>query len=326
LDATSLDSSGTAPSASRDSESIHSPDDDGYDHAAAEERAVTTADRIEWTIEAYLSNEDRADISNPIHSTEVAARYGFDGALVGGVTVWGWATPVILEVLGERWLEHGWCEFGFRQPTYPGDRLTVVAVHGTNEDASAWSVTMTNQNGVECVRGTVGLGDALWASELVTPQRMTGERVAELLPLLVLERAAVGEDWAAKTIDATAELAREFSREQQHEDDELFTGEQPLMHPAWTAGWAENLLRHNFAVPSSMHTRSRVQHLAPVRSGQRVTGGAHLLAAYEQRAHHFANFDVLLRGEDETELARLRHWTVFRIATPEERAAADARA
>ena len=287
---------------------------------------MTTTDRIEQTIEAYLSNEDSAEISNPIHSTEVAARYGFSGALVGGVTVWGWATPVILEALGEGWLEHGWCEFGFRQPTYPGDVLTVVGERGAAEDGTAWSVTMTNQDGVNCVWGTVGLGDASWAGEFVTPQQMTGEPLAERLPPLVLESAPVGEDWVAKTIDATAELAREFSQEKQHETREVFTGERPLMHPAWTAGWAENLLRHNFAVPSSMHTRSRVQHLAPIATGQRVTGGAHLLEAYDRRAHHFANFDVLLRGEDDRGLARLRHWTVFRIATPEERAAADSQA
>jgi len=294
-----------------------------YHRAVAEERAMPTTDRIEQTIEAYLSNEDSAEISNPIHSTEVAARYGFGGALVGGVTVWGWATPVILEALGEGWLEHGWCEFWFRQPTYPGDVLTVVGERVATEDGTAWSVTMTNQDGVDCVRGTVGLGDASWAGEFVMPQQMTGEPLAERLPPLVLESAPVGEDWTAKTIDATAELAREFSQEKQHETREVFTGERPWMHPAWTAGWAENLLRHNFAVPSSMHTRSRVQHLAPIRAGQRVTGGAHLLEAYDRRAHHFANFDVLLRGEDDTNLARLRHWTVFRIATPEERAATD---
>ena len=287
---------------------------------------MTTADRIEQTIEAYLSNEDSVDISNPIHSSEVAAKYGFSGALIGGVTVWGWATPVILEALGADWLEHGWCEFGFRQPSYPGDTLTVSAVRGVDGDDSAWSVTMTNQDGVDCVRGTVGLGDAEWADDFVTPDRMTGEPLAEVLPPLLLGSAPVGEDWSAKTIHATAELAREFSLDKQHEESELFTGSSPLLHPAWTAGWAENLLRHNFAVPSSMHTRSRIQHLAPVRSGQQVTGGAHLLEVYERRAHHFANFDVLVRGEDESDLARLRHWTVFRIATPEERAAADARA
>ena len=83
---------------------------------------MTSAQRIEHTVEAYLSNEDSPDISNPIHSSDVAAQFGFSGALVGGVTLWGWATSTVLEALGEGWLDHGWAEFSFRQPTYPGDQ------------------------------------------------------------------------------------------------------------------------------------------------------------------------------------------------------------
>ena len=63
---------------------------------------------IENRVDAYLDNDDSPDITNPIHSTEVAKAYGFAGPLVGGVTVWGWATDTILEALGEEWLEDGW--------------------------------------------------------------------------------------------------------------------------------------------------------------------------------------------------------------------------
>ena len=34
---------------------------------------------IENTVVAYLDNDDSPDITNPIHSTEVAKSYGFDG-------------------------------------------------------------------------------------------------------------------------------------------------------------------------------------------------------------------------------------------------------
>ena len=49
---------------------------------------------VENKVTAYLGHEDSPEISNPIHSTEVAKAYGFSGPLVGGVTVWGWATAV----------------------------------------------------------------------------------------------------------------------------------------------------------------------------------------------------------------------------------------
>ncbi len=65
---------------------------------------------IENTVVAYLDNDDSPDITNPIHSTEVAKSYGFDGPLVGCVTVGGWATDTILAAAGEGWLEEGWSE------------------------------------------------------------------------------------------------------------------------------------------------------------------------------------------------------------------------
>jgi len=69
-----------------------------------------------------------------------------------------------------------------------------------------------------------------------------------------------------------------------------------------------------------MHTRSRVQHHRKIAVGTSVTGGAHFIDAYERKAHHFANFDVLLQDQHGSDLAQLRHWTIFKIATLEERA------
>jgi acyl dehydratase len=280
-------------------------------------------DHIEDRIEAYLPHEDSPTIRNPIHSTEVARRFGFDRALVGGVTVWGWATPVIIEALGEAWLDRGWAAFAFRQPTYPGDAMTIVATPDADVPG-AWSVTMTNHEGVDCVRATVGLGDGPWIDEFVTPVRTEGAAEPAPKPPLVLDEARTGEDWIPMANELSIDEAREFARDAQHSDDPRFVGAQPRIHPAWLAARAESVMRHNWAIPSSMHTRSRVQHLAPASPGGVITSSAHLLAAYERRGHHFVDFDVLIRADDGTDLVRLRHTTAFRIATPEERAAAGA--
>ena len=275
---------------------------------------------IENTVVAYLDNDDSPDITNPIHSTEVAKSYGFDGPLVGGVTVWGWATDTILAALGEGWLEGGWAEYSFRQPTFPGDTLAIRARLNEGSSAASWTVEMINQSGAVCVSGMVGLGRAEWLDELVKPRSMGPTSEPGNKRPLTLENADIGKDWSAMELDFSEETSAEFIAQKQRTDNPLFTDKNAVAHPSWTAGGAEILLRHNFAIPSSMHTRSRVQHHRKIPVGTSVIGGAHLIDAYERKAHHFANYDVLLVDGEGVELAQLRHWTIFKIATVDERA------
>ena len=279
-----------------------------------------TRTTIENTVVAYLDNDDSPDITNPIHSTEVAKSYGFDGPLVGGVTVWGWATDTILSVLGESWLEEGWAEYLFRQPTFPGDTLTVRARLNEGAPDASWIVEMINQSDEVCVFGMIGLGKAQWLDELIKPSSMGPTIESGNKGPLTLENAEVGRDWAATELDFSPEEAKEFIAKKQRTDNPIFKDKNAVAHPSWTAGWAEKLLRHNFAIPISMHTKSRVQHHRKIPVGTSVIGGAHLIDAYERKAHHFANYDVLLVDGEGAELAQLRHWTVFRIATVDERA------
>ena len=274
---------------------------------------------IENTFIAYLDDEDSPDISNPIHSTEVASSYGFSGPLVGGVTVWGWCTDTILEALGEDWLDQGWSEYSFRQPTFPGDVLTIKAEKMAGSNSSEWEITMSNQSNVVCVSGKVGLGNASWAREFIRPIAIDVVAEVEEKGLMILEEVEVNKDWNAKTLTFSDEVNEEFVSVKQHTENPLFIGESAIAHPSWIAGWAEQLLRHNFIIPTSMHTRSRVQHVRKISLGTPVVAGARLLDVYERKSHHFANFDVLIQDQCGVDLALLRHWTIFRIATPEER-------
>lgn len=117
------------------------------------------ATAAERQITAFLDGEDSPTISNPIHSTEVAAQYGFRGALVGGVTVYGWFTPPLIEVLGERWLRDGWADVRFRRPTFPGDLMTAWVELGSD---GAATLAMLNPEGVATIEGTAGTGKAPW--------------------------------------------------------------------------------------------------------------------------------------------------------------------
>jgi acyl dehydratase len=272
-----------------------------------------TLQTAELPLTAFLDGEDSPDILNPIHSTAVAAQYGFRAALVGGVTVYGWLTPVILEVLGERWLTDGWTDVRFRKPVYPGDVLTARCELGAGGVAQ---VAMVNAEGVACIEGEAGNGTAAWIAGFHSPARRIAEDRPARLPRLTMDTAPNGQDLRPMFVPWSLDDARTWALEKQRDGSGRWTGESALVHPSWIAARMTPLLHHSFDYGPSIHTRSEIQHLAPAHAGQAFTVAGHFIRAYEEKGHHYARLDGALIGEDGQELARMRHTTIFRIRPP----------
>ena len=86
-----------------------------------------TTGTIEGEFIATMDDPDDPEMfeRNRIHTNAGAQEYGFQGAFVGGVTLYAWCVPTVIEALGEEWLDHGWVNIRFRRPTYPGARIRV---------------------------------------------------------------------------------------------------------------------------------------------------------------------------------------------------------
>ncbi|HEY7270616.1 MAG TPA: MaoC family dehydratase, partial [Dehalococcoidia bacterium] len=146
---------------------------------------MTTTRRYgERHITAFMEDPDNMNIGNVIHANQGAREYGYRAALVGGVTVYGWCVPAILQALGERWLEDGWIDVSFRHPTYPGDEMTARV---SERDGAGCDFSMTNQDGQACLTGELGLGRSPWLDELTMPSRRQAEPRPDSLPQLTLE-------------------------------------------------------------------------------------------------------------------------------------------
>jgi acyl dehydratase len=281
-----------------------------------EARMATATDAADQTVVAFLDEGDGSEVANPIHADGFAREHGFRGPLVGGVTVWGWATQAILDAAGPAWLDRGWSEIVFRQPTFPGDRVEIRVRAQTGQGKDRFAVRMTNQDGVDCVVATLGLGNAPWLGELTASSRLAPGPAPDPKPQLLLDRAPIGQDLVPMSVSGSAEDARAYVRRSQPADDRRFAGDRPRLHPGWIAGRPEDLLRHNFEIPASMHIRSRLQHLAPAVAGGRIAVAAKCVEAYERKGHHVGVFDCLVLDEGGVRLAHIRHTTIFRIATP----------
>ncbi len=270
---------------------------------------MTVARARERRIVAFLDHEDDpAAITNPVHATEFARQLGFAGPLVGGATVWGWAVPAILDALSDSWLDHGWARFRFRQPVHPGDELRIAL---TPEDGSSYALRMTNAARVDCVAGVVGLGANTALAGFAPPPPMSPTPVSDPRPQLCFDPDLAGHSWKPMAVDASPEALRAYVRRSHRTDDPRFAGPSPRLHPAWLVARAEALMRHNFAVSSSIHTHSEVEFLAPARAGGEAVVGGCCIALYERKGRPFVEFDCLVRGPDGRDLARMRHTTIF---------------
>ncbi|MFQ5382403.1 MAG: hypothetical protein ACE5EF_12405 [Dehalococcoidia bacterium] len=262
---------------------------------------------------AFMRNINDPDMPNVIHRADDARGYGYTSALVGGVTVYGWCVPAILEALGEEWLDRGWVEVFFRRPVYPDDRMLVrvtASEAGTNE------LTAENEaDGAICIRGRVGTGDGPWLDQFVLSRRLDPEPAPDNKPALTLDNAPIGQDLRTLGIEMTAAEAREYAETHQRDSNPLFRGKRPLVHPAAVARQMMPLLAHSYEYGKpSIHVSSHIQHLARVEAGQQLALTCHFIDAYERKGHHYAVFDGDLIGEDGRELARLRHTNIFRVA------------
>jgi acyl dehydratase len=258
-----------------------------------------------------MEDPDNMNISNVIHANQGAREYGYRAALVGGVTVYGWTVPAILQALGPRWLSDGWIDVSFRRPTYPGDEMTARVVE---RDDGLLELTMTNQDGEVCVSGELGLGRAPWLAELRVPARRQAEPRPASVPQLTPEVAPVGQDLRPMAVAISQEEARRFALEREQDETALFAGESPLIHPAWLAARMTPLIHHSYTYGPAIHARSHIQHLAAAEAGQTVTVAGHFREAYERKGHQYGVVDGVIISEDGRELARIRHTTIYQAA------------
>ncbi len=70
------------------------------------------------------------DSDNRIHSDEMAAAYGYTGALVPGVTQSAYLIHPAIEAWGMEWLERGYAHVTIKAPLYDEDRFEVTTTAG----------------------------------------------------------------------------------------------------------------------------------------------------------------------------------------------------
>src|SRR4051812_36982069 len=117
---------------------------------------MNSASQISTSLPVYRvhTRNTHASSDNRMHSDDVAASYGFKGALVPGVTVFSHMTQPLVAKHGAAWLARGAADVIFLKPAYDGDLLTV---QGERDVDGKYALSCANESGVELARMTAEL-------------------------------------------------------------------------------------------------------------------------------------------------------------------------
>ncbi len=137
-----------------------------------------------------------------IHDDGTASELGFRGGTVAGDVHMNQFPPVLLEVFGNRWFEHGNLSLRFRNATVDRESVRVFAERASGSQIEVW---MQRDDGLEVCRGTAAVGDHS-ASAL----RTADLRPCDPAELRILSRLAPG--MSLGSYEVVADPARQFER------------------------------------------------------------------------------------------------------------------
>jgi acyl dehydratase len=255
--------------------------------------------------------------ANRIHDDEVARRHGYAGALVAGVTLYGYLSRLAVDAWGLDWLARGTASVRFLRPVYDGDELRIggsIVARSANPVAgeAVAEIEARSPRGDVATTLVAGLawGGAAAAPDLGaypsaplpdTPPAATAATLSNLgsLGTVALRLDAAGLAQAAEDLD-----------------DPLsdYRGPRGVAHAGLLLRQANRALTENVALGPWIHVSSDVTHLGLARAGDLLETRGTVTRVYERSRRGWIDLDLLLVvAEGARPIARIRHTAIYRL-------------
>ncbi|MDH5738252.1 MAG: hypothetical protein OEZ23_08060 [Gammaproteobacteria bacterium] len=248
---------------------------------------------------------DALESENRIHSDDIAKRFGFEGALVGGVVVFGHMCYQPVKLTGEEWLTDNTAEVKFLKPAYDAQYLNIACQKTNNghnlechNDDNALLSTMTS------IKGAI-TPDPRWKT---APASTSIQRQEIHWDALEIDQAAPAHNWLP---DYDTNLAY---AEQICDDNPLYRqGSDSLVHPFWTSRECNAAFTRMFILRAWIHVGTRFVFHKPLRVGQQIEVRTIPIKKWERKGHEFATLYIsfLANGEPAVEA---EHTAIFKVA------------
>ena len=228
---------------------------------------------------------------NRMHSDDVAAAYGFRGALVPGVTVFSHMMQPLVAKHGAAWLARGIADVSFIKPAYDGDLLSV---RGSRGDDGSYALACANEAGVELARMTAQLRES---PPVIDERAATAPAPPCEKQLVSWELMEVGKPFPALAWNPTRADNLDWCEDVRDELPIYREGATPLLHPGFILRQANLVLRNRFTLPAWIHAASRIRFNTAVHAGEALEVRAIPEEKWRKNGHEFVRLYVcLLRG------------------------------
>jgi len=265
----------------------------------------------DYTIVAHNYAEES---ENKMHSDGVAEEFGFKGGLVPGVAIYAYMTVPIAKALGAEWIERGAMTGKFIKPVYHEEPVRVVSkVSGT--DPLRITISVLNENDTLCAVGEASLPDSH------PPVHITDYPwVAMPETKLACTAESIPDDTPMGSINYTIDFPQQHGEFEPFLDEvrdslPLYTGDDPVIHPAFIAAKANQLLVENVDLGPWIHTASDVRHHSLPDPGEKVTLQGYAAHSYNKRGHDITVLNLASIGEHDQVLQHLSHTAIINPAT-----------
>jgi hypothetical protein len=252
---------------------------------------------------------------NRIHSDEVAAEYGFRGALVPGVTVSAYLIHPAVAAWGEAWLERGRARVVVHSPVYDREIFRVAV---SKASSSAYEAELFDPTGVRCASAQVELPDP----GLVPPP-------PKLRHDAILGR---GFDRPKASRDVMAQRQRDglsAMRARWNESAEITSyledpermarcfSERGLANPAFVLGLTNWALAGNVRMSPWLHLQTDSQNYRSIAANTELVVESTIADLFQKKGHEFIDVDMnIFDRADEAPVARVRLRAIYKLRAP----------
>lgn len=250
---------------------------------------------------AVIARNIDPDADNRIHDDDVAARYGFRGALVPGVELFAYCTAPLVAAWGEAWLRGGRLAVRFRRPVHAGERISVSVQPRAD---GAVDLSLLGPDGTVC---TVGTAHPPGSQDPPEPARFP-------LAQLSAEPVAVPVRGPFGTVRQAAEpAASQLYLDAVTEPAALYR-DAGLVHPGLLLRLVNAALMDNVELGPWIHTSSDCRFHGVAHIGEQLSVRSIVTEVFERNGHDYVRYDALVLAEDRP-VAEVQHEAIWRLRT-----------